>query len=155
MLTGDNSTVASAVARQLGVDRYFSEVLPAEKAEIVQQLQADGRSVAMVGDGINDSVALSYADVGIAMMSGADVAREAADVVLMDENLWKIIQAIDISKDTMGLVKQNYTIIAGLNALAFGMTIPAGFASPALTTLISNGSAILASLNAVRPILSY
>jgi Cu2+-exporting ATPase len=155
MLTGDNSTVAGAVARQLGVDSYFSEVLPAEKAEIVQQLQADGRSVAMVGDGINDSVALSYADVGIAMKSGADVAREAADVVLMDENLWKIIQAIDISKDTMGLIKQNYAIIAGLNALAFGMTIPAGFASPALTTLISNGSAILASLNAVRPILSY
>jgi Cu2+-exporting ATPase len=155
MLTGDNSTVAGAVARQLGLDRYFSEVLPAEKAEIVQQLQSEGKSVAMVGDGINDSVALSYADVGIAMKNGADVAREAADVVLMDENLWKIIQAIDISKDTMGLIKQNYAIIAGLNAIAFAMTIPAGMASPGLTTLISNGSAILASLNAVRPILNY
>jgi Cu2+-exporting ATPase len=155
MLTGDNSTVAGAVARQLGLDRYFSEVLPAEKAEIVQQLQSEGKSVAMVGDGINDSVALSYADVGIAMKNGADVAREAADVVLMDENLWKIIQAIDISKDTMGLIKQNYAIIAGLNAVAFAMTIPAGMASPGLTTLISNGSAILASLNAIRPILSY
>jgi len=155
MLTGDNATVAGAVARQLGLDQYFSEVLPAEKAEIIQQLQNDGRSVAMVGDGINDSVALSYADVGIAMKNGADVAREAADVVLMDENLWKIIQAIDISKGTMGLIKQNYAIIAGLNALAFALVIPRGMASPGITTLISNGSAILASLNAVRPILSY
>jgi heavy metal translocating P-type ATPase len=155
MLTGDNDTTARAVARQLGLDNFFSEVLPAEKAEIVQQLQKEGRSVAMVGDGINDSVALSYADVGIAMKNGADVAREAADVVLMDENLWKIIQAIDISKDTMGLIKQNYAIIAVLNALAFAMTIPRGMASPGLTTLISNGSAIVASLNAVRPILNY
>jgi len=89
------------------------------------------------------------------MKNGADVAREAADVVLMDENLWKIIQAIDISKDTMGLIKQNYAIIAVLNALAFAMTIPRGMASPGLTTLISNGSAIVASLNAVRPILNY
>jgi Cu2+-exporting ATPase len=155
MLTGDNSAVADAVARQLGINRFFSEVFPAEKAEIVQSFQKEGRIVAMVGDGINDSPALSYADVGIAMKNGADVAREAADVILMEENLWKIVNAIDISNDAIKLIYQNYGIIAGLNTLAFALALPSGLVSPALTTTISNGSAILASINAIRPILRY
>jgi len=155
MLTGDNHTVASAVAARLGLDRFFSDILPAEKAEIVQRLQREGRTVAMVGDGINDSPALSYADVGIAMKNGAEVAREAADVVLMEENLWKLISAIDISTEAISLIKQNYAIIAGLNTLAFALAIPSGLVSPGFTALISNGSAILASANAVRPILQY
>lgn len=155
MLTGDNSTVARVVSLQLGIDRFFSETLPSQKAEIIQQFQKEGRVVAMVGDGINDSPALSYADVGIAMRNGADVARAAADVVLMEENLWKLISAIDISKEAIGLIRQNYHIIAGLNTLAYALAIPSGMVSPDITALISNGSAILAGLNAIRPILPY
>jgi Cu2+-exporting ATPase len=153
MLTGDNRTVAVSVAGQLGLTQFFSDVLPEEKAEIVQQLQKQGRVVAMVGDGINDSPALAYADVGIAMKNGADIAHQAADVVLMEENLWKLINAFDISKEAIGLVRQNYTIIAVLNTLAFAMAVPRGLVNPGVTALISNGSAILASLNGVRPIL--
>jgi Cu2+-exporting ATPase len=153
MLTGDNSLVAASVAGRLGLNQFFSEVFPEEKANIVQQFQKEGRVVAMVGDGINDSPALAYADVGIAMKNGADIAHQAADVVLMEENLWKLINAFDISKEAISLIRQNYAIIAGLNTLAFAMAVPRGFVNPGVTALISNGSAILASLNGVRPIL--
>jgi heavy metal translocating P-type ATPase len=153
MLTGDNSTVAAGVASRLGLDRFVANVFPAEKAEIVAQLQREGRVVAMVGDGINDSPALARADVGVAMKGGADIAREAADVVLMEENLWKLIAALDVSSDAMKLIRQNFAIIAGLNTLAYALAIPRGLINPGITTLISNGSAILATLNAVRPVM--
>jgi len=155
MLTGDNASVAMAVGSRLGIDRIFADTLPADKAEIVRQLQREGRTVAMVGDGINDSPALAYADVGIAMKEGADVARETADVVLMEDNLWKLIAAIDISRNAIRLIHQNYAIIAGLNTLALALAIPGGLIRPDMSALLSNGSAILASLNAIRPILPY
>ncbi len=90
MLTGDNAVVARAVGQRLGLTRQFAEMLPADKAEVIQRFQRDGNVVAMVGDGINDSPALSFADVGIAMKHGAEVARESADVVLMEDSLWKL-----------------------------------------------------------------
>jgi heavy metal translocating P-type ATPase len=155
MITGDNGAVSAAVAKQLGIDEFYSEVLPAEKAEIVKRLKESGRVVAMVGDGINDSPALALADVGIAMKNGADVTREAADVVLMEENLWKLVSAVDTSREAISLIQQNFALIAGMNACAFALSIPSGFVSPGLIALISNGSAILASLNAMRPILRY
>jgi P-type Cu2+ transporter len=155
MLTGDNRTVARAVGLRIGLDRFFSEILPAEKAAIVQDLQKRGHVVAMVGDGVNDSAALAYADIGITMKNGADVTREVADVVLIEENMGKLITAIDVSRNAMQLVRQNYAIIAGLNTLALGLAIPGGWVSPGITALISNGSAILASLNAMRPILGF
>lgn len=155
MLTGDNRTVARAVGFRVGLDRFFSEILPAEKAAIVQDLQKRGHVVAMVGDGVNDSAALAYADIGITMKNGADVTREVADVVLIEENMGKLITAIDVSRNAMQLVRQNYAIIAGLNTLALGLAIPGGWVSPGITALISNGSAILASLNAMRPILGF
>jgi P-type E1-E2 ATPase len=155
MLTGDNRRVAAAVAGRLGIDRYFSDTLPGEKAEIVKRLQEGGRTVLMVGDGINDSPALAYADVGIAMKNGAEVARETADVILMEDNLWKLIVAIDASKEAMSLIQQNFTIIATLNTLAMALAIPGGLMTPDFAALLSNGSAIAASLNAIRPILQY
>ncbi len=150
MITGDSRTTADAVAHQLGIDHCFAETLPADKAEMVRDLQRRGHIVAMVGDGINDSPALAYADVGIAMKHGADVARETADIVLMEDDLWKLILAIKISRGAMARIKQNYGIIAGLNALALLLSIPADLLSPNIAAGISNGSAILASLNSIR-----
>jgi Cu2+-exporting ATPase len=153
MMTGDNGVVARAVSERLGLARHFSDMLPADKAEIVQLLQEKGHVVAMVGDGINDSPALSFADVGIAMKHGAEVTHESADIVLMEDSLEKLIEAIQISRGAVNLIKQNYAIVTGMNTLALGLALPGGLVSPSLTALISNGSAIIASLNAMRPLL--
>jgi heavy metal translocating P-type ATPase len=153
MLTGDHHAVARLVAQELSIDKVYADTLPSEKAGIVQRMQQDGHVVAMVGDGINDSPALAHAAVGIAMKNGADVARETASVVLLEDNLWKVLHALEISQDAIRLVHQNYSIIAGLNTLAFALSIPAGLLRPGLTAALSNGAAIIASLNAMRPLM--
>jgi Cu2+-exporting ATPase len=153
MLTGDNTVVARAVSRRLGLTRHFADMLPADKANVIQELQRAGNVVAMVGDGINDSPALSFADVGIAMKHGAEVAHESAHVVFMEDSLWKLVKAVEISRGAVGLIRQNYAIVAGMNTLALALALPGGLISPAVTALISNGSAILASLNGLRPLL--
>jgi P-type E1-E2 ATPase len=153
MLTGDNARVAAAVGRRLGLTRQVAEMLPADKAEVIQDLQRRGRRVAMIGDGINDSPALSFADVGIAMRHGPDITHEAADIVLMEDSLWKLAKAVEISRDAVGLIKQNYAIVAVMNTLALGLALPGGLISPIVTALLSNGSAILASVNGIRPLL--
>jgi Cu2+-exporting ATPase len=155
MLTGDNSVVARAVCRKLGLTEHFADMLPADKASVIQDLQRAGRRVAMVGDGINDSPALSFADVGIAMKHGAEVTHESADVILMEDSLWKLVKAVEISQGAVRLIKQNYGIVASLNTLALALALPGGLITPEVTALISNGSAILASLNGIRPILRY
>jgi heavy metal translocating P-type ATPase len=155
MLTGDNAVVARAVCNDIGLTRHFADMLPADKANVIQDLQREGRRVAMVGDGINDSPALSFADVGIAMKYGAEVTHESADVVLMEDSLWKLVQAVEISRGAVSLIRQNYAIVATLNAIALGLALPGGLISPEVTALLSNGSAILASANGVRPMLRY
>jgi len=155
MLTGDNGVVARAVCKDIGLTRHFSDMLPSDKAEIIQQLQREGTAVAMVGDGINDSPALSFADVGIAMKHGAEVTHESADIILMEDSLWKLVRAVEISQGAVRLVKQNYAIVAGLNTLALALALPGGLITPEITAVISNGSAILASLNGIRPVLRY
>lgn len=155
MLTGDNALVARAVCENLGLTEHFADMLPADKADVIQQLQRQGRRVAMVGDGINDSPALSFADVGIAMKHGAEVTHESADVILMEDSLWKLVKAVEISQGAVSLIKQNYAIVAALNTLALGLALPGGLITPEVTALISNGSAILASFNGIRPILRY
>ena len=155
MLTGDNGVVARAVCNEIGMTRHYADMLPADKAEIIQQMQREGRRVAMVGDGINDSPALSFADVGIAMKHGAEVTHESADVLLMEDSLWKLVKAVEISQGAVRLIRQNYAIVAGLNTLALALALPGGLITPEVTALISNGSAILASMNGIRPILRY
>jgi P-type E1-E2 ATPase len=147
--------VAKAVGDRLGLTRQFAGTLPADKADIIQELQRQGHCVAMVGDGINDSPALSYADIGVAMKYGAEVTHESANVLLMEDSLWKLVKAIEISRDAVGLIKQNYGIVSVLNTLALGLALPGGLITPEMTALISNGSAILASVNGLRPVLRY
>jgi Cu2+-exporting ATPase len=153
MLTGDNASTARHVAAAVGIGQLHAEIMPDEKAAIVQRLRDQGRVVAMVGDGINDAAALSYADVGIAMKNGTDVARESAHVVLVRDDLYSMVEAIDIARNAVRLVRQNYSIVVGMNVLALTMSVVGGLIRPELTALISNGSAVAASLNGLRPLL--
>jgi heavy metal translocating P-type ATPase len=152
MLTGDNAAVARAVGRRLGLSQQIAEMMPTDKVDAIRRLQSEGKVVAMVGDGINDSPALTYADVGIAMKHGAEITQESANVVLMEDSLWKVVKALEISRGAVTLIKQNYAIVAIMNIGALGLAIPS-LVAPEITALISNGSAILASLNGIRPLL--
>jgi Cu+-exporting ATPase len=135
MVTGDNRTTAEAVARKLGLDRVEAEVLPAQKREIVQRLQDEGRVVAVAGDGINDAPALAQAQVGIAMGTGADVAMESAGVTLVKGDLRGIAKAIALSRATMRNIRQNLFFAFVYNSL--GVPIAAGVLYPALGILLS------------------
>jgi Cu2+-exporting ATPase len=153
LVTGDGEAPAQAAASAAGITRVVSRALPTDKADIVRRLKDKGRTVAVVGDGINDSAALAHADVAISLHAGTDVARERADVVLTDNNLWRLPEAIDVARGAMGLVRQNLTIVAVPNALGLGLAAT-GLAGPVLATLLNNGSAVVAALNSLRPLLS-
>jgi Cu2+-exporting ATPase len=152
MLTGDNRPVARAIAHSVGIDRFVADAFPEQKAEFVETLQRQGRTVAVVGDGINDSLCLARADVGIAVHGSSDVARETAHIALLEESLWKIPQALDIAREAIGLIRQGWDLNFYPNCAAIGLTLM-GMTGPIGTTLISNGAALLATINGLRPLL--
>ena len=135
MLTGDNRRTAEAVARRLGIDEVIAGVLPDQKSEAVARLQAEGRIVAMAGDGINDAPALARAHVGIAMGSGTDVAMESAGVTLVKGDLRGILRARILSRAVMSNIRWNLVLAFGYNALA--IPVAAGALYPALGVLLS------------------
>ena len=142
MMTGDNRTTAEAVARRLGIDEVQAEVLPQEKASVVQQLRSQGRIVAMAGDGVNDAPALAAADVGVAMGAGSDVAIESAGVTLLGGDLQGIVRARRLSRAVMGNIRQNLVFAFGYNAL--GIPVAAGLLYPVFGWLLSPALAALA-----------
>ena len=142
MMTGDNRTTAEAVARRLGIDEVQAEVLPQDKASVVQQLRSQGRIVAMAGDGVNDAPALAAADVGVAMGAGSDVAIESAGVTLLGGDLQGIVRARRLSRAVMGNIRQNLVFAFGYNAL--GIPVAAGLLYPVFGWLLSPALAALA-----------
>jgi Cu2+-exporting ATPase len=150
MLTGDQPSVASRVAEAVGISRYIADALPEEKSAFVRNLQREGRRVALVGDGINDSPALAQADVGIAVGGGAEIAHHTAHVGLLHGDLSSIPKVIDLARDSMRLIQQNWAINLYGNTAAIALSL-AGFIGPIGATLLSNGSAIASTLNGLRP----
>ena len=152
MMTGDSDRTARAIAARVGVDQYFSEVLPEDKACFVEQEKAAGRKVIMVGDGVNDSPALSAADVGIAISDGAELAREIADVTIAAEDLFEVVTLRKLSKRLMKRIYRNYKVIVGFNSALIAGGI-AGVLQPTTSALLHNTSTLLIAMESMKPLL--
>lgn len=152
MMTGDSERTASVIAKKVGVDEYYAEVLPEDKAAFVEREKAKGRKVIMIGDGINDSPALSAANVGIAISDGAEIAREIADITVDSDDLYQIVTLKYISNALMKRIKSNYRKIVGFNSGLIALGV-AGVLPPTTTALLHNGSTILISVNSMKNLL--
>ena len=152
MMTGDSERTAKAIAAKAGVDEYYSEVLPEDKASFVEKEKNAGRKVIMIGDGINDSPALSAANVGIAISDGAELAREIADVTIGADNLYEVVTLKLISNHLMKRINWNYRTIVGFNAglIALGVL---GILPPATSALLHNTSTLLIGLKSMKNLL--
>ena len=146
MMTGDSERTAASVAGKLGVDEYYAEVLPEDKALFVEKERAGGRKVVMTGDGVNDSPALSAADVGIAISDGAQIAREIADITIEADDLYELVSLKKLSKNMVGRIQRNYVRIVGINAalILLGVT---GRIPPAVSALLHNTSTLAISMS--------
>lgn len=152
MMTGDSDHTAKAIAAKVGVDKYYSEVLPEDKAKFVEEAKAQGRKVLMVGDGINDSPALSAADVGIAISDGAELAREIADITIGADDLSVMVTLKEISNGLMEKIHRNYRRIVGINGslIALGVT---GVIQPTMSALLHNTSTLLIGMDSMKSVL--
>ncbi len=154
MLSGDISKVAKATAAELGIapEHVYAEAFPERKVEVVKQLQESGKTIAFCGDGINDSAALAHASVSISFAGATDMARETADIVLMDDDLSSLILAVLVSKHAMSVVRQNAAIVVAPNVSGMIWAALIGL-NPVAAVLINNGSAIVAEMNGFRPLM--
>lgn len=149
MMTGDNERTAAFIARKAGVDEYYSEVLPEDKAMFIEKEKAKGKKVLMVGDGINDSPALSAADAGIAVSDGSELAREIADITIPADNLYQIVRLKYLSQALMRRINRNYKEIVGINTLLILLGV-GGMIQPTTTAMFHNMSTIAISLQSMR-----
>ncbi len=152
MMTGDNERTARAVAAQVGLDEVYAEVLPEDKAQFIQREHQQGRTVIMIGDGVNDSPALSASDVGVAINSGAAIAREIADITISENDLMSLVTLRQLSEALMNRINQNYHIIIGFNSLLIGLGV-LGILPPAVTALAHNTSTIAIGLKSMTNLL--
>ena len=149
LLSGDAQGVTTSVGRELGVDEAVGELLPAQKAKWVRELRGKNRKVAMVGDGINDAPALVEANVGIAMGSGTDVARETADVILIGSDLSKFVETLRVARRCHGIIMQNFVGTLAVDSIGMGMAA-FGFLNPLLAAFIHVSSEMAFILNSTR-----
>ena len=152
MMTGDNRKTAQAVAREVGVDQFFAEVLPEDKANFVRQEKAAGRKVIMIGDGVNDTPALSEADVGIAINTGTAIAREIADVTIASEDLFELVTLRQLSQQLMRRIHRNYRFIVSFNCMLIALGV-AGVIQPTTSALLHNASTLGISLDSMTDLL--
>ena len=152
MMTGDNRKTAQAVAREVGVDQFFAEVLPEDKANFIRQEKAAGRKVIMIGDGVNDTPALSEADVGIAINTGAAIAREIADVTIASEDLFELVTLRQLSQQLMRRIHRNYRFIVSFNCMLIALGV-AGVIQPTTSALLHNASTLGISLDSMTDLL--
>ena len=149
MMTGDSERTAASIAKRVGVDDYDSEVLPEEKARFVEKERAKGKKVIMIGDGINDSPALSAADVGIAISDGAELAREIADITISADNLYELVLLKRLSDRLMQRIGRNYRLIVGINAALIALGV-AGILQPTSSALFHNTSTLFIGLDSMK-----
>ncbi len=149
MMTGDSERTAASIAKRVGVDDYDSEVLPEEKARFVEKERAKGKKVIMIGDGINDSPALSAADVGIAISDGAELAREIADITISADNLYELVLLKRLSDRLMKRIGRNYRLIVGINAALIALGV-AGILQPTASALFHNTSTLFIGLDSMK-----
>ena len=149
MVTGDSRRTAAAIASEFGVDTFRAAVLPADKAQFIADLRAAGHTVLMVGDGINDSPALSEADAGIAIRDGAAIAREIADITLSAESLWELVKLRQIAVGLMARIRSNYRFVIGFNGTLIALGV-AGILFPAASAALHNLSTLGVSLRSMQ-----